>query len=106
MAVLTPAIFCACLGFGLFFGIAIALLLTAPLWFCPRDAFSPWVAGSNTAFLRFGSMGVGRQWILYCDWHGAGADAWNDGWFPNGAAPRVWVLPRWAARHNTDFKQD
>jgi len=75
-------------------------------WFCPRDAFSPRVAGSNAAFFRFGSMGVGRQWILYCDWHGAGADAWNDGWFPNGAVPRVWLLPRWAARDKKDFRQD
>ena len=75
-------------------------------WFCPRDAFSPRVTGGNAAFFRFGSMGVGRQWILYCDWHGAGADARNDGWFPNGAAPRVWVLPHWAARDKKDFSQD
>jgi hypothetical protein len=106
LAVITPAIFRACLGFGLFFRIAIALLLIAPLGFVLGMPFPLGLPGGNAAFFRFGSLGVGRQWILHCDWHGAGADAWNDGWFPNGVAPRVWVLPHWAARDKKDFRQD
>jgi hypothetical protein len=51
----TPAVFRACLGFGLFFRIAIALLLVAPLGFVLG---MPFTLGLRVAMQRSSALGA------------------------------------------------
>jgi Spermine/spermidine synthase domain len=55
LAVVTPLVFRACLGFGLFFRIAIALLLVAPLGFVLG---MPFPLGLRVAMQRSSSLGA------------------------------------------------
>jgi hypothetical protein len=55
LAVITPVVFRACLGFGLFFRIAIALLLIAPLGFVLG---MPFPLGLQAAMQRSSALGA------------------------------------------------
>ena len=55
LAVITPVVFRACLGFGLFFRIAIALLLIAPLGFVLG---MPFPLGLQVAMQRSSALGA------------------------------------------------